>query len=202
MRVCVKGRAPPGPVPTGPNPSMTDASGPLAEAPFPLIHSFPFPFFLNDSPRSQPDIRGAAYRVFYTLLCHTSPLRSTFLSHGAARSPLLGLPWHITPLREFRVAAIRPVRGGGPSLVTKVRAFRQIAARAPALERASGHFFAESGARRAQIRGPYTETPAVAHRKGLPVRQFGGNAFASHGIVQVSQKYRIFGIRKDKQNLV
>ena len=29
------GRAPPGPVLTGPNPSMTDASVPLAEAPFP-----------------------------------------------------------------------------------------------------------------------------------------------------------------------
>ena len=51
--------------------------------------------------------------------------------------------------------------------------FRQTAARAPALEPSPGHIFAEFGARGADIRGPYTATLNVAHRKGLPVRLFG-----------------------------
>ena len=54
------------------------------------------------------------------------------------------------------------------------------------MEMAIRHIFAKFGARMAVIRGPHTETLVVAHRKGLPVRLFGGNAFASHGTVQVS----------------
>ena len=40
----------------------------------------------------------------------------------------------------------------------------------------------------AEMRRTCTETLVVSHRKGLPVRLFGENAFAAHGIVQVSRK--------------
>lgn len=77
---------------------------------------------------------------FYTLLWHNVTLRPTILSRGAAQSPFQGPLWHITPLCEFRVVAIRLFVGIGPSLFTEVRVYRQTAARAPALEMAPGHF--------------------------------------------------------------
>ena len=101
----------------------------------------------------------------------------------SVHTPFYGTLWHISPLRELRVVAIRPVGAGGPSLFTEVYAFRQTAARAPALERATEHFFAEFGARMAEIRGAYTATLVVAHRKGFPVRQFGGDASDFHVIL-------------------
>ena len=75
--------------------------------------------------------------------------------------------------------------GGGPSLLTEDHAFRQTAAPAPTLQRATGHCFAKVGARMAEIRGPYTEPLVVAHRTSLPVRLFGGYACCLHAIVRV-----------------
>ena len=51
------------------------------------------------------------------------------------------------------------------------------------MERATEHIFAEFGARMAEIRGAYTATLVVAHRKGFPVRQFGGDASDFHVIL-------------------
>ena len=50
--------------------------------------------------------------------------------------------------------------------------FRQTAARAPALESPERPFFDKGGAPMSDIRGSYTATLNVAHRKGLMVRQF------------------------------
>ena len=85
-----------------------------------------------------------------------------------------------------------PLRPVEHHYLQKPLLFCQTAARAPALESATGHIFAESGARMAEMRRTCTETLVVSHRKGLPVRLFGENAFAAHGIVQVSQYASLF----------
>ena len=44
--------------------------------------------------------------LFYGLLWHVDTLRSTVSSRGAARHSFQGRQWHISPLCEFRVAAL------------------------------------------------------------------------------------------------
>ena len=62
---------------------------------------------------------------------------------------------------------------GETSFLLEVRAFRQTAARAPALESPERPIFDKGGAPMADIRDPYTAALNVAHRRGLMVRQFG-----------------------------
>ena len=90
-------------------------------SPYPL---FTIPFSPITQQGAQPEIRGAAHMQFYTLLWHIASPREAFSSRKASRPPFQGTQWHITPLCEFRVAAIRLFVGGEPSLFAEVRAFR------------------------------------------------------------------------------
>ena len=69
---------------------------------------------------------------------------------------------------------------GETSLLLEIRACRQTAARAPALQGPEKPIFDKDGAPMADIRGPFTATLNVAHRKALPVRQFGEKRFTPH----------------------
>ena len=91
------------------------------------------------------------------------------LAGGAAQCVLEGGRRRALPLREFRVAAIRPVEAGGPSLFTGAPAFRQTAARAHALQEGQMAFFDNSRAPYADFSPPYTEST-----KKVPGRPFQG----------------------------
>ena len=138
---------------------------------------FPFPVIPNNSAScSTRNSQSGPYAILHASVAHCHASHGNF----AARSGAIALPWasgahQYAPL--FSGCDVMPCGAEDRGVPQKFSLFRQTAARAHALQGPQTVFLPESRAPWLNYRGPFTATPVVAHRKGFPVRLFGGNPF-------------------------